>query len=342
MAKILSFTAAVARSRQPPQAHPPHTNPVELWLRRRKPGASRIGAAGHANAAARHLGYADYHVCPWHTLTYTDIAALRASLLALVEDDTYVPATANHYLMAAKGIMAEVWRLGVETKAGYLDADTLALIESEPLIPGRRRRRPRRVLTDAEAVTLLAHCAADLTPRGARDAALVAVALACGLRASEHAALQIDDYDREGRRLRVPQIKVEISQDDVWLPFGPPASDYLDRWLAWRGAEPGVIFTRLERGGLGLIGEMRPESITIIIKERAEDCKMGRVTAHDLRSTFVTRILRHTGDLAMAARLARHLKVETTSLYYDKRDLADMRETMTRVPWPGKADDHQE
>jgi integrase len=197
------------------------------------------------------------------------------------------------------------------------------------------RRRGHRRLRDEEVVRLLAHCVADVSPRGARDAALVAVGVACGLRASEHAALQLADYDRAGRRLRIPQIKVETSADDVWLPLPSPVVEYLDRWLAWRGATPGALFTRAERGGLGVIQQMAPDSITEIIKDRAAAAGVERVTAHDLRATCVTRFLEATGDTAMASQLARHMSLATIKLY-DKRDLGDLRRLVERVPWPGE------
>jgi integrase len=162
---------------------------------------------------------------------------VRGDLLALVESDVYTPGTANSLLDAAQGIMAEVWRLSVGRPPDdkYLDAEALEVIRQVEAIPGKRMRRQRRTLTDAEIATLLAHCAADLTPRGQRDAALVAMAAATGLRASEYAALELADYDREGVRLRIPQIKTEISDQEVWLPFASQASEYLDRWLARRG-----------------------------------------------------------------------------------------------------------
>lgn len=341
MAKILSFAAAgKTKGFRASSSQPPRVNPAQLWIDQRRPGASQVTASAYANTLARLLGYADYHACPWHALDYGDVMEARRALLALVEADVYTPDSCNQLLAAVKNIMAEVWRLGIANGARYLDADALKLIQDAPPIPGRQKRRERRILTEAEAASLLSHCAADLSPRGMRDAALIAVALACGLRASEYAALTVADYDRaeentrKGARLRIPQIKVDISDQDVWLPFGPPASDYLDRWLARRGYAPGVIFTRMERGGLGVIQEVLPDAITEIVKTRAASCGLGRVTAHDLRATLITRILAYTGDLSAAAKIARHSSTATTARYYDKRSMADMRETMARVPWP--------
>lgn len=342
MPKIINFTQAASRLVQPPtHREPPRINPARLWIERRKPGRSRDTAKHYLNVAARLLGHGggsldDWEQCSWWQLGYEDVMLLRARLVDAVEADEYVPGSANGILAAVKGVMAEVWRLGVGRAEKWLDAEGLEVIRQVERVPGKRMRRERRTLTDEEIARLLRHCTADMTPRGQRDAALVALATMCGLRASEYAALQIDDYDREGRRIRIPQIKVQVSDQDVWLPLESPATDYIDRWLARRGPRSGPLFTRMERGGLGVSQDLEAQSIRYIMAVRGEECGIAGVTPHAMRRAFVTRVLTHTGDLAMASKLARHTSPTTTATYYDRRGDAEMRDTLRRVPWPGQ------
>jgi len=55
------------------------------------------------------------------------------------------------------------------------------------------------------------------------------------------------------------------------------------------------------------------------LKGLAEHVGVKRFSPHDLRRTFVTRILEKYGDLTLAQKLAGHTNVETTKRY-DKRD----------------------
>lgn len=342
MAKILSYTQAVARKQQPSQTRrEPRTNPAELWINRRKPGRSREVAGQSAALVARLLGYGDGSVddwrrCPWHLLKYEDIEGVRAQLLEKVTRGDYAPGTANNLLVAAKGIMLEVWRLGAGRDDAWLNAEELEAIRQVQPIPSRRLKKPRRTLTADEMARLIEHCGADDSARGVRDRLLFGLAAVCGLRASEYAALQLDDYDREGRRLRIPQIKVEISEEDVWHPLEEPVIGYLEAWLRVRGSAPGALLTRLERGGMGVIQQMQPEAISEIMKRRCVEIGLPPATCHSARRYYVTEVLKRTGDLGMAAKLARHKSPTTTAAYYDTRGDEEKRETMRRVPFPRK------
>ncbi len=343
MAKVISYAQAAARKAQPSAPRrEPRVSPAEIWINRHKPGGSRRTAGEQLTIVARLLGYGeekvdDWRRCRWHLVKYEDIEGVRAALLEKVTKGEYTPNTANNLLVAAKGVMVEVWRIGVGLKDDdrYLNAEELEAIRQVKRIPGKRRKKPRRTLSAEELAQLMDHCGADDSARGIRDRLIFGLAAVCGMRASEFAALQLADYDRQRRRLRIPQIKVEVSDEDVWQPLEEPVLSYMESWLAVRGLLPGALLTRLERGGMGVIQQMRPQAISDIMKRRAEEIGLANVTCHSSRRYFVTEVLKRTGDLSMAAKLARHASPTTTAQYYDTRDIDDKRETMKRVPFPG-------
>lgn len=338
MGKVLSLDTA--RTRRASPAHPakgPEANPAELWIQSRKPGKSQVQAAHALDTVARLLGYAApdsqrgaWRQCPWWRLGYKDVKVLRAKLRQEIEDGHYVVGHASHILTAAISVMREVWRLSDEDHE-YLSDKQWLLIADIDKLPGDQLRKPRRTVTDDEYARIIAHCKQDDSPRGLRDLALYGVAAYAGLRASEFAALVIDDYDREGKRLRVPQIKTKVSEEDVWNPLEEPVLGYLDRWLVVRGMGKGALFSRLERGGMGLVQPLAPESVSEVMKWRARELDIEGVTCHAMRRYFVTRMLRLTGDLALTQKLVRHATSSTTSRYYDQRGDGDKREAIKKL-----------
>jgi integrase len=344
MGKVLAFARVShrqARSFAPVQ--PPHVNPAQLWIDGHKPGQSQTSAAAYLNMAARLMDYGDgstndYAACPWWTLTYEDVHALRNKLNAKVAAGEYVAGTANHILDAVKGVMAVVWRIGLDKEVKYLSADSLRVIEDIKRIPGKKLRKARRTLTDAEYSTIIKHLTGDTSPRGLRDLALFGVAGMAGPRASELAALVLADYDATLMRLRIPQIKVETDEEDIWHPLEPPVTDYLDKWIRIRGMKAGALFTRLERGGVGLMQTLRADAITDIMARRGEEAGVEGVTCHALRRFFVTRMLRQTSDLSLVQKLVRHSASSTTAGYYDQRGEPEKREAIKRLASPGNDD----
>jgi len=345
MPKLLSYAHAVARKSQPTAPGPgPRANPAELWILRHKVGGSRYTAAQQVTYVARLLGYGegkidDWRACPWHALKYEDVEHVRALLVERIARGEQMPSSANNMLVSFKGVMNEVWRLGVGRDEAWLTAEELEAIRQVERLPGKRLKKPRRTLTEDELARLIAHCGADDSARGVRDRLIFGLAAVCGMRASEYAALTLADYDRDGKRLRIPQIKVEVSDEDVWHPLEEPVLGYMEAWLAVRGLQPGALLTRLERGGMGVLTHLKPDSITTIMARRGEEIGLDHVSGHAARRSYVTRVLKYTGDLAMAAKLARHKSPTTTATYYDQRDLDDKRETMRRVPFPATKDE---
>jgi integrase/recombinase XerD len=253
---------------------------------------------------AQMLGYADALLCPWQQLRYQHTAAIRAELA-----ERYAPATANRTLAALRRVLKECWRLGLMTVEEYERAADLKPIKAEQLPSGR-------ALSIAEIAAIFAACAADSTPAGVRDGAMLSLAIATGLRRSEIVALDLADYTPSSGALKVRWGK---GRKDRLVYIGAPAAvAALADWLTLRGATPGPLFVAAARGGHLTKRRMTDQAVAIILGKRAEQAGLAAMSPHDLRRTCITQLLDAGADIATVQKLAGHADPATTARY-DRR-----------------------
>ncbi|MGI8945588.1 MAG: site-specific tyrosine recombinase XerD [Thermoleophilaceae bacterium] len=186
--------------------------------------------------------------------------------------------------------------------------------ESDPTVgigsPRRGRRLPN-VLTRGEVGRLLAQ------PRGGeptdlRDAALLELMYACGLRASEATCLEVRDIDLEDLVLRA---RGKGSKERI-VPFGRAASEAVRRYLE-RG-RPRLVGATAEvhlfvnfRGGA-----LTRQGLYKIVRRHATSAGLAaRMSPHTLRHTFATHLLAGGCDLRSVQEMLGHADVATTQLY---------------------------
>ncbi len=190
-----------------------------------------------------------------------------------------------------------------------VSADPTARVEAPP-----RDRRLPETLTHAEVDALLA--APDtLTPLGLRDAAMLALLYATGLRASElvglrrHQVAVIDD-------LGLVRVVGKGDKERV-VPVGRRALGLLDRYL--REVRP-----RHDPGGrapelfVGRRGEgLTRQAFWLRIKRHARGAGIDpdRVYPHALRHSFATHLLEHGADLRSLQAMLGHADIATTQIY---------------------------
>ncbi len=90
-------------------------------------------------------------------------------------------------LSALRGVLKQTWRLGLIDADAYRRAADVENFRMSNLLSGR-------ALAQDEISRLFAVCAEDPTPKGARDAAMLAVFYSCGLRRGELARLDVADF----------------------------------------------------------------------------------------------------------------------------------------------------
>ena len=89
--------------------------------------------------------------------------------------------------------------------------------------------------------------------------------------------------------------------------------------LLLRGKDAGPLFFPAKRGGTLRHGRrLSPQSIYYLLKARAKKAGVRPFTPHDLRRTFVSRLLGAGVDIAIVAKMAGHSNIQTTARY-DRR-----------------------
>jgi site-specific recombinase XerD len=254
--------------------------------------------------ACRTFGGAEPDSFPWHRVRVDQIAALRADLAV-----RFAPNTANKILSALKGVLKASWRMGLMTGERYFRCVDIRSVKGGP-------RERGRSLTRVELTALFAACAADPTPRGRRDAAVLAVLYGC--RRSEPVALDVAEYDDVTGRLRIRNAKGNKDRD-AYLANG--AKRAMDDWLEVRGWEPGPLLNPVDSIGRIRIRRLSDQVMYQICKRLAESASIDRFSPHDLRRTFAGDMLDAGADVAVLQRLMGHSSVVTT-VGYDRRPTA--------------------
>ena len=178
-----------------------------------------------------------------------------------------------------------------------------------------------RALVEAEQRTFLRFVEADPS---ARDRAIAAVFFYAGLRLSELGALDMSDVSVSARRGRV---KIRTGKGDAYreVPLNSPCRNALDEWVAARADQlaaladarggsaataPGPSALWLSRSGT----RMTTRAIDFVIRRLAADAGL-ELSAHILRHTCVTNLIRSGADVVLVAEIAGHRRLDTTRRY---------------------------
>jgi site-specific recombinase XerD len=303
---------------------PADLHPAAVYLARLAPGSRRTMRAA-LDLVARTLtsGAADAQTLNWAGVRYQHGQAVRSGLA-----ERYKPATVNKALSALRGVLREAWRLGLVSSENYRRAVDLEAVKGESLPPGR-------ALSAGELKALLGACSADVSAAGARDAALLALLYGGGLRRSEAVALDVSDYDVASGMLVVRHGKGNRDRV-VYATNG--AADALADWLAVRGEEAGPLFLPVNKGGVVGGHRLTGQAVLYILRRRAQQGGVTRLTPHDLRRTFISDLLDLGADISTVQRLAGHAQVTTTTRY-DRRGEATRRKAseLLHVPYERRA-----
>jgi site-specific recombinase XerD len=178
-----------------------------------------------------------------------------------------------------------------------------------------------RALGEAEQRTFLRFVEADPS---ARDRAIATVFFYAGLRLSELGALDLTDISLSARRGRVT---VRTGKGDAYraVPLNSPCRNALDEWVAARAdqlasladARGGSAATAPEPSALWLSrsgSRMTTRAIDFVIRRLAAEAGL-ELSAHILRHTCVTNLIRSGADVVLVAEIAGHRRLDTTRRY---------------------------
>ena len=241
-----------------------------------------------------------------------DRATVRAYLAGLA-DRGLAPSSVGGRLAAIRSLYRHALRNG--------------RIETDPLAGVRAPRRPSRlprVLTIDEAADLVT-APRRLSSRdealARRDAAMLELLYATGMRISELAGLEMDRTDVERRRLRV----IGKGNKERELVFGVPAAEAMRGYLAH--GRPVLAHRARERSGavfLNAAGDpLSARGARMAIDRWVEASGVpDRTSPHTLRHSFATHLLEGGADLRVVQELLGHANLQTTQIYTHLSDAA--------------------
>ena len=303
-------------------AQPSSPGPARLYLASLAPTGRRSMAA-RLRSVASLFGANGIEEVPWEALRYAHVAAI----LVRLAEDGLAPASINATLAALRGVMNAAWSLGL------LDVEDLERIRRVKGARGSSLPRGRAVAS-AELAALLAACARDSSPAGARDAAMIALLYTAGLRREELASLDLADLSLAAASLTIRHAK---GRKQRLLPLSGAALASLEPWLAVRGTGSGGLFLPVNKGGRIYGSRFAAQAVYRALAKRAEGAGLAEpLSPHDLRRTFVGDLLDAGADIATVQQLAGHASVSTTARY-DRRGEATKRRAveLLSLPMPG-------
>jgi integrase/recombinase XerC len=142
-----------------------------------------------------------------------------------------------------------------------------------------------------------------------RDLLLFELLYGCGLRVSELVGLDLDDFDRSEKWIRVRG----KGRKERQVPYGSKAASALDRYLGSRSAaKPEERALLLSRRGARLSDRMAREIVKFYARMLAGD---GSLHPHSFRHAYATHLLADGADLRAIQELLGHARLSTTQKY---------------------------
>lgn len=214
---------------------------------------------------------------------------------------------------------------------GYLHVEGLVaapLTGAVPAVAGWRLAGLPQGLGPDQQARLVAGCDPS-QPAGRRDLAILLLLVRLGLRAGEIAGLGLDDVDWRAGEIVIHGKGSRCERLPLPADVGEALAAYLHRGRP-RSAQGRVIFVRLKAPHRGLSSP----AVTRIVRRAGERVGLGGLSAHRLRHTAATAMLRAGAPLGEIGQVLRHRRALTTAIYakVDRDALA----TLAR-PWPGGA-----
>lgn len=252
---------------------------------------------GALRTLARALGWEEgYETYPWHKLR-NDVTRSIAAQLSVAG---LAPRSINKCLVALRGVLEEAWRSGELPDEAYRRIK-IKNVHGSSLPTGR-------ALDDSEAESF----SSGVEEMSPRDAALMALLFACGLRRVEAARLKREDYDPRTGRLRA----LGKRDKERSIPVAAEWKPIIERWWKTLSAKSPMFPSDRRDAGLSRSG------ITLVVERFCRVTGIKRFTPHDLRRTFGTNLIKN-GDISIAQVLMGHEKMDTTVIYDHRNEDAE-------------------
>jgi len=186
------------------------------------------------------------------------------------------------------------------------------LIEGNPaaplVAPKQERRLPER-LSETDIQALLEQPAEGGGLVAVRDQLILELLYGTGLRCGELASLNLGDFDRPNRLLRV----LGKGRKERIVPYGRSAARALDSYLPHR-SETGTTQTALLVNARG--SRLSSRGVHRSVGRRVRSlARQTRISPHTLRHSFASHLLERGADLRAIQELLGHASLSTTQKY---------------------------
>jgi integrase/recombinase XerC len=267
--------------------------------------ASRRGLSQHTVRAYRSdVGQLFAHLvrCGIEDIAEVDLSVVR-SWLATQYAAGHSRATIARRSAAARAVTAFAY------ERGLLAADPGPMLGS----PKTRRELPEVLAVEQMKTVLRGQPASQVrTPIELRDAAIMELLYATGIRVSELCGLDVDDIDASRRTIRV----LGKGAKERTVPVGVPALRAVDQWLA-SGRPEVAVASSGPAVFLGARGaRIDPRTARRVVHARiAAAGSVPDTGPHGLRHTMATHLLEGGADLRSVQEMLGHASVATTQIY---------------------------
>ena len=239
----------------------------------------------------------------WEGIRYQHLAAIKSKL----QESGLSPSTINLTLYAIRGVARCAFNLGLMSSDDYNRLRSIKPV-------GGSRVPSGRALPIGEISALLDTC--DDGPKGIRDAAIISIMYAAGLRREEVAALHRESYTTNDGLGEFRLIGKGNKERILYVDNGALLA--LNDWLSIRGNECGPLFYPIRKGGAIQQRQITNQAIYNMLQDRAKQAGIPHCSPHDLRHSFISDLLDRGADIVTVQGLAGHSSVETTASY-DRR-----------------------
>jgi integrase len=151
---------------------------------------------------------------------------------------------------------------------------------------------------------------------GCRDHAALLLMVRVGLRAGEVASLRLDDLDWRVGEITIHGKGKSLGRLPLPVDVGEAVASYLKR--ARRGSTTRTVFVRCRAP----YSSMSSAGIVAIAQRALRAAGIARGSAHRLRHTAATQMLRRGASMTEIAQVLRHRHVNTTAIYAKVDDVA--------------------
>lgn len=281
---------------------PPPKNAAVMYLGSLTNKSSEWSARRALNKMAEMLGYPDLMAVDWSQLRFHDLAILREKLIEI-----YKPQTVNRFIMTLRGVLKYAYLLGQMAEEDYQHTVQQKYVEVRPKSSGRE-------LSQDEIAAILTACDTG-TQVGRRDAAVIALMYAAGLRPTELVGLNLSDYKDKKLIIRG---KYNM-QRTLYIEGG--ALKALQDWLSVRGKISGPLFPAFTSSNSFHLGrKMTSQALSLMLTTRAESAGIGQISPNDLRQSFIFHLLNKEVDIVTVAELAGIKDIRTIASYIQSRE----------------------